>query len=186
MDWLKLEDINQSLYFVAVNHRSRAGKRRGERQPRYLKFFQGTLLFVGLLLLLWVPLLVFSSGNPTYQVPAVVQFSVNATLLGRPRPGATAAGSARSFPLFAVGQRRLSTLWDGAAGALGPGMADYEPGQFQLLCTAPVREEKGGDKRGHAIRRAGMTRPQPPLRTGRSRRAGQQRGPRQPRRFASM
>lgn len=29
---------------------------------------QGTLLFLGLLLLLWVPLLVFSSGNPTYQV----------------------------------------------------------------------------------------------------------------------
>ncbi len=31
-------------------------------------FLQGTLLFLGLLLLLWVPLLVFSSGNPTYQV----------------------------------------------------------------------------------------------------------------------
>jgi hypothetical protein len=30
--------------------------------------FQGTLLFFLLLLLLWVPLLVFSSGNPTYQV----------------------------------------------------------------------------------------------------------------------
>ena len=29
---------------------------------------QGTLLFLGLLLLLWVPLLIFSSGNPTYQV----------------------------------------------------------------------------------------------------------------------
>jgi hypothetical protein len=29
---------------------------------------QGTLLFFLLLLLLWVPLLVFSSGNPTYQV----------------------------------------------------------------------------------------------------------------------
>ena len=31
---------------------------------------QGTLLFLGLLLLLWVPLLIFSSGNPTYQVSA--------------------------------------------------------------------------------------------------------------------
>ena len=27
---------------------------------------QGTLLFAGLLLLLWVPLIAFSSGNPTY------------------------------------------------------------------------------------------------------------------------
>ena len=33
-----------------------------------LTLVQGTLLFLGLLLLLWVPLLVFSSGNPTYQV----------------------------------------------------------------------------------------------------------------------
>ncbi len=34
---------------------------------------QGTLLFLGLLLLLWVPLLIFSSGNPTYQVrPALL------------------------------------------------------------------------------------------------------------------
>ena len=33
---------------------------------------QGTLLFLGLLLLLWVPLLVFSSGNPTYQVSKVL------------------------------------------------------------------------------------------------------------------
>ena len=29
---------------------------------------QGTLLFLGLLVLLWVPLIVFSSGNPTYRV----------------------------------------------------------------------------------------------------------------------
>jgi hypothetical protein len=28
---------------------------------------QGTLLFLGLLILLWVPLIAFSSGNPTYQ-----------------------------------------------------------------------------------------------------------------------
>ena len=34
---------------------------------------QGTLLFLGLLLLLWVPLLIFSSGNPTYQAcPSVL------------------------------------------------------------------------------------------------------------------
>ena len=39
-DWLKLEDIHTSLFLVACN---RAGRRRhklGERQPRYLKFFQ--------------------------------------------------------------------------------------------------------------------------------------------------
>lgn len=142
-DWLKLEDISISLFFVTVSRQNRQRHRLGERQPRYTKFFQvctknicmpfgcmthqsrrsccvcvlisptisscfdvpavlwmhslicsplnpsirplhviisslrclsnwvsvqGTLLFLGLLLLLWVPLLVFSSGNPTYQV----------------------------------------------------------------------------------------------------------------------
>lgn len=38
---------------------------------------QGTLLFLGLLLLLWVPLLVFSSGNPTYQVSKVLPIIFN-------------------------------------------------------------------------------------------------------------
>ena len=45
---------------------------------------QGTLLFLGLLLLLWVPLLIFSSGNPTYQValfpvPVSLQLAQSAT-----------------------------------------------------------------------------------------------------------
>lgn len=40
MDWLKLEDINMSLYFVTVLRRSRAAKPPGQRQPRYSKFFQ--------------------------------------------------------------------------------------------------------------------------------------------------
>lgn len=35
---------------------------------QFVRLRQGTLLFLGLLLLLWVPLLIFSSGNPTYQV----------------------------------------------------------------------------------------------------------------------
>lgn len=39
-DWLKLEDINTSLFFAACDARARAAQRPGERQPRYLKFFQ--------------------------------------------------------------------------------------------------------------------------------------------------
>lgn len=35
---------------------------------------QGTLLFLGLLVLLWVPLIVFSSGNPTYKVILEAKF----------------------------------------------------------------------------------------------------------------
>jgi len=39
-DWLKLEDINTSLFFVTCNRRSRRRHQLGERQPRWLKFFQ--------------------------------------------------------------------------------------------------------------------------------------------------
>jgi hypothetical protein len=40
-DWLKLEDISISLFFVTVSRQNRQrGHRLGERQPRYIKFFQ--------------------------------------------------------------------------------------------------------------------------------------------------
>ena len=39
MDWLKLEDVNASLFLVSCNRKARAWKRPGQRQPRYLKFF---------------------------------------------------------------------------------------------------------------------------------------------------
>ena len=65
MDWFKLSDIGTSLYFVQWTVQMRSQKRRGERQPRWLKLCQGMLIFTGLLLLLWVPLLLFSSAAPT-------------------------------------------------------------------------------------------------------------------------
>ena len=39
-DWLKLEDINISLFFVTVSRRNKKRHRLGQRQPRYMKFFQ--------------------------------------------------------------------------------------------------------------------------------------------------
>jgi hypothetical protein len=41
-DWLKLEDIHTSLFFVTCSRRSRRRHALGERQPRWLKFFQAT------------------------------------------------------------------------------------------------------------------------------------------------
>ena len=124
----------------------RASKRRGERQPRFLKFFQGTLLFTLLLLLLWVPLLLFSSGNPTYTVPSVVDFGVNASLVatagGGDGAGAAATASVALFPLFASGQRRAQQQWlpgEGGGGVPMPAeLEGYTPPQLQLLCTAAV------------------------------------------------
>ena len=39
-DWLKLEDISISLFFVTVARRNKKRHRLGQRQPRYMKFFQ--------------------------------------------------------------------------------------------------------------------------------------------------
>ena len=39
-DWLKLEDISISLFFVTVSRRNKKRHRLGQRQPRYMKFFQ--------------------------------------------------------------------------------------------------------------------------------------------------
>jgi hypothetical protein len=40
---------------------------------------QGTLLFCLLLLAIWAPLLLFSSGAPTYQTPGIVDVRANAS-----------------------------------------------------------------------------------------------------------
>lgn len=39
-DWLKLEDISTSLYFVTCDRYGREGRQLGQRQPRYMKFCQ--------------------------------------------------------------------------------------------------------------------------------------------------
>lgn len=134
-DWLKLEDINVSLFLVTVDRQNRDSRRRGERIPRYQKFLQGTLLFVGLLILLWVPLLVFSSGNPTYQVPSIVSFSANASL-GTMHKGSGSFEAITSFPLYEGGARRMQQPWL-SNGSFPDKMGDdYSPEQLILLCLA--------------------------------------------------
>ncbi|KAL8092740.1 hypothetical protein AgCh_034845 [Apium graveolens] len=65
-DWLKLEDINASLYLVksdAVLNRS--GHKQGEKQTKMTKFCNGICLFFILICVIWAPMLMYSSGNPT-------------------------------------------------------------------------------------------------------------------------
>ncbi|KAA6417866.1 MAG: hypothetical protein FRX49_12164, partial [Trebouxia sp. A1-2] len=135
-DWLKLEDISTSLYFVTCDRYGREGRQLGDRQPRYMKFCQGTLLFLGLLVLLWVPLIVFSSGNPTYRVPGVAGFYLNASI-GSMANGDMGDFQARmTFPLFVGGERQLQRQWVGN-GTLPAGMGDqYTDDQLELLCVA--------------------------------------------------
>uniref|UniRef100_A0A6N2L9I4 Uncharacterized protein n=1 Tax=Salix viminalis TaxID=40686 RepID=A0A6N2L9I4_SALVM len=65
-DWLKLEDIHASLFLVkcdAVLNREK--HRQGEKQPKRTKFCNGICLFFVLLCVIWTPMLMYSSGNPT-------------------------------------------------------------------------------------------------------------------------
>ncbi|PRW58918.1 piezo-type mechanosensitive ion channel-like protein isoform X1 [Chlorella sorokiniana] len=132
MDWFKLEDIAVSLYFVAWNRKLRATKRLGERQPRWLKLVQGLLLFAGLLLLLWVPLLLFSSAAPTFVIPKIQSHGVNATL-----HAAWGSAAAADFPLYAAGGRRQCQQFLPDDSSLPEELATqgYKAAQFQLLCT---------------------------------------------------
>lgn len=136
-DWLKLEDINNSLYFAAVMQKTNSWKPIGVRQPRYLKFFQGTLFLVGMLLLLWVPLLIFSSGNPTTLVPSVIDYSMNVTLAAGEDDHKV--GFQRQFnqKLMTGGNRGGWVDWFDRNSSLPIGMeGSFLKEQFQLLCSS--------------------------------------------------
>ncbi|KAI3732422.1 hypothetical protein L1987_63627 [Smallanthus sonchifolius] len=65
-DWLKLEDINASLYLVKSDAvLNRAGHRQGDKQRKVIKFCNGLCLFFILICVIWAPMLMYSSGNPT-------------------------------------------------------------------------------------------------------------------------
>ncbi|KAL3626048.1 hypothetical protein CASFOL_029597 [Castilleja foliolosa] len=65
-DWLKLEDINASLYLVKCdNDLNRATHKQGDKQTKMTKFCNGICLFLILICVVWAPMLMYSSGNPT-------------------------------------------------------------------------------------------------------------------------
>ena len=68
-DWLTFEEIRLKLYNNEIVRIFKSRRKFGHSQPKHVKFFQGLLLFILLLIILWTPLLVFSSGSPSFQVP---------------------------------------------------------------------------------------------------------------------
>ncbi|XVF21838.1 hypothetical protein REPUB_Repub12eG0124200 [Reevesia pubescens] len=65
-DWLKLEDINASLYLVKCDAvLNRAKHKPGEKQTTMTKCCNGICLFFILICVIWAPMLMYSSGNPT-------------------------------------------------------------------------------------------------------------------------
>ncbi|OVA11397.1 Piezo family [Macleaya cordata] len=65
-DWLKLEDIYSSLYLVKCDASlNRAKHQQGQKQTKMTKFCSGICLFFILICVIWAPMLMYSSGNPT-------------------------------------------------------------------------------------------------------------------------
>ena len=139
-DWLKLEDINMSLYFAAVMQYANSFKPIGQKQPSHLKIFQGALSVFAILLLLWVPLLIFSSGNPITGIPQIVRFSNNVTI--------SAVSQAEegfhfkfSQELFLGGQQNVWGRWIQSNSSLPhPLEGAFSNTQFQILCTSTDSE----------------------------------------------
>ncbi|XVF32650.1 hypothetical protein REPUB_Repub17cG0100700 [Reevesia pubescens] len=65
-DWLKLEDINANPYLVKCDAvLNRAKHKQGEKQTKMTKCCNGICLFFILICVIWAPMLMYSSGNPT-------------------------------------------------------------------------------------------------------------------------
>ncbi|XP_042518583.1 piezo-type mechanosensitive ion channel homolog [Macadamia integrifolia] len=82
-DWLKLEDIHSSLYLVKCDaDLNRARHQQGQKQTKMTKFCNGICLFFILICVIWAPMLMYSSGNPTNIAnpikDAIVQIDIKA------------------------------------------------------------------------------------------------------------
>ncbi|CAA6654163.1 unnamed protein product [Spirodela intermedia] len=65
-DWLKLEDINASLYLVKCDAvLNRAGHQQGQKQTVMTKCCSGICLFFVLICVIWAPMWIYSNVNPT-------------------------------------------------------------------------------------------------------------------------
>ncbi|KAL5561618.1 hypothetical protein UlMin_031365 [Ulmus minor] len=65
-DWLKLEDIYASLYLVKCDAvLNRAQHKPGDKQTKMTKCCNGICLFFVLMCVIWAPMWMYSSGNPT-------------------------------------------------------------------------------------------------------------------------
>ena len=149
-DWLKLDDVSFSLHSAACARAARdRGRRLGEARRGAAKLAQGAALAAALLLLVWVPLLAFSAGSPSWQAPAVVGFSfaVDVVSGGRgggggappavggrlgsgaprppPRPAADSPSSLLRVRLFSAAGR--VSVGPAARSGSGPGSADLLP-----------------------------------------------------------
>lgn len=142
-DYFKLEDISMGLHTAAIIQKSKDQKSKGARQPRHIKVLQGGLLFALLLVLLWAPLLLFTTGAPTYQAPALSSVSLNASLVVVPCDNDTSDESPLPFKsirstFFEASDRTAWVQWRGNNKTLPFALASgYSSDQVQLTCSPP-------------------------------------------------
>lgn len=158
VDWLKLEDIRASLYNRQCDLVLRAMARRsGAAQPAVPKLLLGFSLFLGLLALLWTPLLAFSTTNPTFRIPHVTNFAFNASLL-HVVPVAEGGAAATEIPLFSSSMQHAVLPWlrSNSSATEPKALAAYSPAQLQLLCAGQDSDQAwpvapGVRRRLHAL-----------------------------------
>ncbi|UPQ97876.1 Piezo non-specific cation channel protein [Chloropicon primus] len=125
-DWLRVEEIRHSLFRVEMRNMFRQ-KGIGLKQPWYTKLFQGFLGFCVLSLIIWGPLILYSSSNPAIVTPALTGVSVNLTL----------THGTGTFPLFFGGQDRIVERWSQKPHYFGKNFRD---GQIKEVVLSPYSD----------------------------------------------
>ena len=117
-----MEEIRHSLFRIEMRNMFRQ-KGVGLKQPWYTKMFQGFLGFLVLALIIWGPLILYSSSNPAIVTPGLTGISANLTL----------EHDEGSFPLFSGGQDRTVRPWDRRQEYFGKTFADHQVREVLLL-----------------------------------------------------
>ncbi|XP_057474427.1 piezo-type mechanosensitive ion channel homolog [Actinidia eriantha] len=130
-DWLKLEDINASLYLVKCDAiLNRARHKQGEKQSKMTKFCSGICLFFILMCIIWAPMWMYSSGNPSNIANPITDASVQLDIK-------TAGGRLTLFQTSLC--EKIS--WDNlnTVDNLDPQhyLDTYDKNDIQLICCQP-------------------------------------------------
>eukprot|EP01094_Clydonella_sp_ATCC50884_P029310 TRINITY_DN9135_c0_g1_i2.p1 TRINITY_DN9135_c0_g1~~TRINITY_DN9135_c0_g1_i2.p1 ORF type:complete len:999 (+),score=344.71 TRINITY_DN9135_c0_g1_i2:353-2998(+) len=80
--WLKLEDIYSNAFMVKCKREKEATENLHAKQSFVVKIGMGLSLFLGLVILLWFPLFLLSSANPTNKPNYVVSATIEIGLPG--------------------------------------------------------------------------------------------------------
>jgi len=136
-DWLKLEDINRSLFEIDIRNKTYYKRYPfGKPQPTWKKvYLEGGGLFVLLFAALIIPFFVFSTSNPQVGINPVLEAGMNITFVS---PNSTS-----SFQVFVGGNRRTIQTEDWMnlnTDSFTPPPVRH-PSQIQDACLSPDSDQ---------------------------------------------